>query len=244
MKIPSIRLIKSDGRRARDRAEPTGWSTNTRRIIRASNRPVRATAARARDIAVERSWRRETRNALSRFLYRGSARIEPAIPMRMTAPASALSRKAARRRSTRMRKTGELAGRASKIGRRRPTHSSAQVTKCPVSNNVGDDSRQISRHSTHYVIRGEERLCGPRYDSPRNKYYIYLQLQKRPKIRLELACATQYYIFTINTPPVNLREFPCWSAADLAMCVRELQTGHSSCLDPDRSSPTPRIEST
>ena len=136
------------------------------------------------------------------------------------------------------------AGRASKSGRRRPTYASGQETKCPVSNNVIVDSRQMSRHSTHYVIHGAQRLCRRGNNLPRNKCYFYLQLQKRLKIRLEPVCATQYYIFTINKPPVSFRELPRGSAADLAMCVRDLQTGDSSCLDPDRFSPTPRIEST
>jgi hypothetical protein len=64
-------------------------------------------------------------------------------------------------------------------------------------------------------------------------------LQKRLKIRLEPVCATQYYIFTFNKPVVSFREFPCWSAVDLTKFVRDLQTGDSSCLDPDRLSPAP-----
>jgi hypothetical protein len=100
------------------------------------------------------------------------------------------------------------------------------------------------RARAHYAIRGAQTLRGRGNSLPRDKYYIYLQFQKRLKIRLEPVCATQYYIFTFNKPPVSFREFPWWSAVDLAMCVRGLQTGDSSCLDPDRLSPTPRSEST
>jgi hypothetical protein len=171
-----------------------------------------------------------------------------AAPMRMMTRASALSREepreGRRRRSTRSRKAYKPAGRASKIGRRHPAHASTQEAECPVANNVGGESRQTSHNWTHYVIRGAQRLCGLGDNLPRNKCYIYLQLQKRLKIRLEPVCATQYYIFTINKPRVSFREFPWWSIADLATCVRDLQTRDSSCLDPDRLSPTSRIEST
>ena len=136
------------------------------------------------------------------------------------------------------------AGRASKSGRRRTIYASAQEAKCPVANNVGGESRQTSHYSTHYVIRGAQRLCRRGNNLPRNKYYIYLHLQKRLKIRLEPVCATQYYIFTINKSPASFREFPRGSEAYLAMCVRDLQTGASKRLDPDRLSPPPRIEST
>jgi hypothetical protein len=121
----------------------------------------------------------------------------------------------------------------------RATTRSCQEAKYPATNNVGGESRQISQHSTRYLSRGAQKLrrCGD--NLPRNKCYIYLQLRKRLKIRLEPVCATQYYIFTINKPPASFGEFPCWSAVDLAISVRDLQTWDSSCLDPDRLSPTP-----
>jgi hypothetical protein len=163
----------------------------------------------------------------------------------MMADPIALSREGPREDARRrLRQAGEPARRAPKIGRRHPTLASAQETKCPLSNNLGNDSRQGSRHSTHYAIRGGQRLCSGGNNLPRDKYNIYLQLQKRLKIRLEPDCATQYYIFTINKPPMSFREFPCWSAADVAMCVRDLQTRDSSRFGPDRLSPTPQIEPT
>ncbi len=172
----------------------------------------------------------------------------PTVRMRIMAHGSALSREeprdARQRRSTRSGKADNSAGRASKIVRHRPTRASAQETKCQIANNSGDDLRQTSRHSAHYVVRGAQRLCKRGNSLPRNKYYIYLQSQKRLKIRLEPVCATQYYIFTINKSPASFREFPRRSEAYLAMCVRDLQTGASKRLDPDRLSPPPRIEST
>lgn len=204
--------------------------------------PPRAGASTKTVLALESS------EVFSRFSRWGSPRIEAAISMRMATPASALSRdkqrEARRRRSTRSRKADKPAGRASKMGCRRPTHASAQDAKCPVTNNAGTESRQTSRHLTHYAICGAQRLRARGNSLRRNKCYIYIQLQNRLKIRLELVCATQYYIFTINKPPESIHEFPCWRAADSAMCIRDSQTGDSSRFDPDRLSPTPRIKST
>ncbi|MFY9832477.1 MAG: hypothetical protein WAK66_07155 [Methylocystis sp.] len=108
----------------------------------------------------------------------------------------------------------------------------------------------LMNRDKHLIIRritcsaAHKDFAGVKTVSPRNKRYIYLQLQKRLKIRLEPICAMQYYISTLNKPPVSFREFPCWSAVDLAMWIRDLQTGDSNRFDPDRLPPTARIEST